>query len=326
MINTESFTILAETESTVNAEDLVHLGPVYLAAPTIGINDLNFNDGKLVLTVGIGTEVAGLAMAGEGDSSGINSEIQGIEGTFDVSVDVMKLLEGSGGIETTGKWGLSVDSFYLEVPNVFISQARGIEIGYDPNYDPLNDTDNPKAQLTGQTIMTIDSSSISFPQFDISGSIETYDPDGLGGQAAIPGMTIWENGFRLGTAMICYGYVPDNPNMPVSEADSDNEPILDIENILVLDDIRIGISNFEVIYGEELLFDGEIFIASGGATFLPGMPFSTSIVDRDEGYTPDGISEKEDTLALKAGLTFTDGVVDSFILKQIPWKLNWVKN
>ncbi|MBT7092794.1 MAG: hypothetical protein HN936_06090, partial [Bacteroidetes bacterium] len=297
MGKTEIF-LVEETASSAKAQTAINLGPLSMSLPTFTIAGLNYRDSNLIVTLAVGADQAELAFGG-GSSGGISTSLTGLLGTFDLAVDVLGYIEGNGSVKPTGAWEIEVESFELVIPNVVEASATGVVFGYDPFYDPGSDPQNPEAALTGQQILSIDQASLSFPLINISGEISSYDPDGSGGQAAIPGLVIWEKGFRFGTTQICYGCEGD-------------EPAINIGNILKFDDIRVGISNFEVIFGQQLEFNGDIFIASGGAEFLPGQEISAKITDSLYGTTPDGVSEAVDTEAIRATLNFADGRIDGF--------------
>ncbi|HND51343.1 MAG TPA: hypothetical protein PLV92_03060, partial [Pirellulaceae bacterium] len=86
------------------------------------------------------------------------------------------------------------------------------------------------------------------------------------------------------------------------EKDKDADGSVNLGSILQLDDIRAGVTDFGVVFGQGVVFNGEIFIASGGAELLPGKPFATSIKDG-----PDANTE-----AVRASLSFRDGRVQGF--------------
>ncbi|MBT8144808.1 MAG: hypothetical protein KJO55_08905, partial [Gammaproteobacteria bacterium] len=90
--------------------------------------------------------------------------------------------------------------------------------------------------------------------------------------------------------------------------------------ILELDDIRIGVENFGVTFGESVVFNGTIFVASGGATFLPGKPISAKVTDRaSEPPLAPGVP---DTEAIRLGLEFENGKVKSFIFDADTLEIN----
>ncbi|HEY6226375.1 MAG TPA: hypothetical protein VI282_04555, partial [Verrucomicrobiae bacterium] len=124
------------------------------------------------------------------------------------------------------------------------------------------------------------------------------------------GLTVWENGFALGEAELTYGVEPTNPATGGSVAPTDpNQRTINFGSILELDDIRVGVQNFEVRFGASTSFSGGIFVASGGARFLPGRPISATITHRQNANTQ---SAAADTEAIRLTLTFTNGHVDSF--------------
>ncbi|MBF0452316.1 MAG: hypothetical protein HQK75_16560, partial [Candidatus Magnetomorum sp.] len=300
----------ADTETDgITATNTFEIGPLAVNAPTVNLADFNFKDSKLMVTLGMGVESASLNF----DAAIFSSEVTGLSGTFDVLIDVLGYIEGDGSVDFTGKWNVDIDSFDLTIKNLFVAAAEGVHFGYDPDYK-LEDDPNPDAKRTGQTLLTIDSATIAFPRFGISGQIQTYNE--------IPGLTVWEKGFRLGTGMIAYGVdLSTYTDMPVSTGESDGKS-LKIGNILELDDIRFGVSNFGIIFGESLDFDGEIFIASGGAKFFPDFSINATITDSLSGYTSDGTPESEDDVAIYASVTFTDGEVDGLKFEADTFDIN----
>ncbi|MFN9039711.1 MAG: hypothetical protein ACK5YO_25660, partial [Planctomyces sp.] len=77
---------------------------------------------------------------------------------------------------------------------------------------------------------------------------------------------------------------------------------LSFGSILQLDSVTAGISDFGVNFNGGVEFDGDVFIASGGAALFPGRTFSMSFTDG-----PDANTE-----AVRAALTFEDGVPAGF--------------
>jgi hypothetical protein len=100
----------------------------------------------------------------------------------------------------------------------------------------------------------------------------------------IPGLVVRNNGFRLGEAELSY----------TGE--------INFGSILKLKDIRAGVSDFGVSFSGAVNFNGEVFIASGGADLFPGRTFSMTFKDG-----PDANTE-----AVRAALTFKDGVPAGF--------------
>src|SRR5262249_36134630 len=96
--STEVFTVqAAATGATAN--EGIKLGPVTLQGPTVTIAKLGFQDGKLVVTIGIGADLADLGFGGTAGttgqtSSGITAKLTGLLGKFDVAVDIAKVMAG----------------------------------------------------------------------------------------------------------------------------------------------------------------------------------------------------------------------------------------
>lgn len=78
----------------------------------------------------------------------------------------------------------------------------------------------------------------------------------------------------------------------------------------------MGVTNFEVNFDAEnpMQFNGSIYFATGGAKFFPGKPVSASISDRktSDDRNADGTQNTE---ALRAELTFSNGKVEAFKFK-----------
>src|SRR5262249_28412284 len=138
---TTRFTVEPNTPGALTGSGPISLGPLTLQGPTIGIEDIGFKAGKLVVTIGLGVNRASLASGGSrpaGSSSqpqsrsGVTAELTGVLGTFDVAVDVFGLLGGHVDINVPGKFTLSVASLEVTVPNVVKITGSGIRIAYDP--------------------------------------------------------------------------------------------------------------------------------------------------------------------------------------------------
>ena len=85
-------------------------------------------------------------------------------GSFDLAVDVFGLLSGHVRVEPTGKWNLRAASLQATIPGVAELVADGIVIGYDPK-GPAD-----------QELVRINSATLTFPRFGISGSIRPTAP------------------------------------------------------------------------------------------------------------------------------------------------------
>jgi hypothetical protein len=305
-----SFSVEEDTAATAEPAEPITLGPLSLLEPSIGIEELGFVDGQLSVTLALSAESIDL---GFGDGA-VTTKVEKITGTFDLLIDALGFLEGAGSITPSGKWNLTVGEINLAVDGIVEARAVGVEVNYDPNYDPTNDPDNDRSELTGQTLVVVDEIAVTIPVIGLTGSVTPYDPDGSGPEQEIPGLVVWENGFRLGTATLTYGVSDTGTDTNASAASSSSgEPAISIGGIIEFDDIRVGITNFEVISGQEFSFNGDIFIASGGASFFPGSAVNASFRDRTSGTALSGKSEAEDTEAVRAVLQFTDGSPSGFV-------------
>ena len=153
-----------------------------------------------------------------------------------------------------------------EVPNVAKLTATGIVISYDP------------AAPVGQELVRINTATIEVPRFSIRGSLSPYNPaahsniaanntDTLG-TGVIPGLVIRDNGFSLGTAELDYGVSGTPSTNQLTPTASDGK--ISFGGILVLNDIRVGVSGLTVTFGSNVDFSGQIYIATGGAFLFPG--------------------------------------------------------
>lgn len=304
-----TFVVLADSAASAESAEPISLGPLSLLEPALGIEDFAFVDGQLSVTLAITAESIDL---GFGDGA-VTTSVKKIAGTFDLLIDALGFLEGAGSIVPSGKWSLTVGELELAVDGIIEARATGIEVGYDPNYDPAQDTENERSDLTGQTLLVVEEISVTIPVIGLTGSVSPYDPDGAGPAEEIPGLVVWENGFRIGTATLTYGVDSSEPGASAASSSDGNGGTIGIGGIIEFDDIRVGITNFEVIAGQEFSFDGDIFIASGGASFFPGSAVSASFRDRTSGTALSGKSEAEDTEAVRAVLEFTDGSPSGFV-------------
>ncbi|MCU1583368.1 MAG: hypothetical protein JWO01_2756, partial [Microbacteriaceae bacterium] len=322
---------LAVTAGTVGEATVggpISLGPLTLQGPTVGLGGFGFADGKVLVSVTVGVQRASLAFGGNPTTgaqstaqtnSGVTVDLIGLMGSFELAVDVFGLLGGNVDVRLTGKWGLQVASLDAQVPNVARLQATGIKVNYDPK------------GAADQEIVRINTATISFPSFGITGSLRPYDPaassnisannDQVIGVGVIPGLTVYGDGFRLGTAELAYGLPPayvTDPANTLSPGTTDKK--ITFGGILELDDIRVGISGFEVRFPAagapstaSAGFTGLIYIASGGARLFPGKTFGATITDRvaTDDRRPDGTPDDE---AFRIALTFQNGKVDAFQL------------
>ncbi|HAM71756.1 MAG TPA: hypothetical protein DCM86_08950, partial [Verrucomicrobiales bacterium] len=300
LAKTEKVILDAAKAGSGSSSSTITLGPVQIEKPTIEIADLGFSNGKLIITVAIGATTASLNLGGSGNtgtqtasqgSSGFQLLLGGIEARFDIAVG----LPGNFSVSTTGKFSVSVATLYAAYPNVFIAKANGITVQYDPAGD------------SKQELVRIDSASISFPKFGLTGSIApTTTPGGV-----IPGLVVRQNGFTLGEATIVYGGAP-KAGETAGTLGAGTGGVIGIEGILEFADIRAGVRDFEVNFDGGLSVHGSIFFATGGVNFLPGKAVSGKITDRD---TSDDVNADgtQNTEALRVELdtaAFTGGAAN----------------
>ncbi len=339
---TQTFTLDPAAAGAKTAGGAISLGPLSLQGPTIGISDVGFADGMLVLTIALGVDRASLAFGNKpatsgttatgtsgatGTStgqtgSGISVDLLGLQGTFDLAVDALGLLSGNVRIEPTGAWGIRIASLEAQIPNVATLNAAGIVFGYDPTHDDA--VDGP------QELLRIATATITFPSLGVTGSLRPYDPsagrnvnapaDGAAlPSGVVPGLVVYSNGFKLGTAELAYGLPPLPAGQTVqagnqlTSTQSATDKDINLFGILKLDDLRVGVQGLSVTFGQAVTFTGTIYIATGGATLFPGKAFTASVTDRTtaDDVNADGTPNTE---ALRAQLTFADGKVQSFQL------------
>ncbi len=323
---TETFTVGQAQPGETATGGTIDLGPLSLQGPSVGIADVGFADGLLVLTIAIGVNRASLAFGSQTpaaggqtqqQSSGVTADLLGILGMFDIGVDVFGLLSGNVRVEP-GKWSLSVQSLEVVVPDVLVITAEGITVKYDP-----------KSTDPGQELIRIDEATITFLAFDVQGSIRTFDPTpGVNGTAGdeIPGLSIRKNGFTLGVGEICYSCPPPagiqatSTPPPVTgtssgAATSNPDGKIRFGSILVLDDIRFIIQNFSYTVDQPVDFNGSIAIASGGAALNIGQSFSAVITDRPNAANDKRSDGSDDTEAIRLQLDFEGGRVKGFVFE-----------
>ena len=132
----------------------------------------------------------------------------------------------------------------------------------------------------------------------------------------IPGLVVRMNGFTIGQAILIYGgtnpTLQQTPAAPGSPAPASTK--IRFGSIIEFDDLRIGVTNFSVNFDAEnpVQFSGSVFVASGGAKFFPGRPISATITDRLTSEPSKDLPGVPDTEAIRLGLTFSNGKVDSF--------------
>ncbi|MEW6157129.1 MAG: calcium-binding protein, partial [Verrucomicrobiota bacterium] len=304
---------------SANAATAIALGPLEVLGPTVGLAGMQFKGGKLNLAVAIGFDSINLkfgsGVAPQGATTtpapnpgGVTVALTGILGTFDIAVDVLGLIGGGGGgVSVPGKFSLTINSLTATVPDVVVATANGISIKYDP------------ANTTGtQELVRIQSASITFPKFDITGSISEFDHDGNASTPKLPGLQIRQDGLRFGRATLKYGPSPLN-SLPPSTAQGampapttmtpsngvTGTPAINLGSVLTIQNISISVSDFEVLFSGGINFDGDITVAFGNSDFLPNQPFNIKLRDT--------VNDADD-IAISSSFDFEDGRVIGFQL------------
>ncbi len=273
----------------------VSLGPLTLQGPSFGLEDVGFDNGQLVLTIGIGLNQASFGLDGNSgaqSSSGVTANLTGILGTFQLKVDVLGLLSGKFHVDP-GTFTLAVRTLAITVPDVVSVTAAGLKVTYDPH------------GASNQQLVSLDGASITFPKFPaLSGTLCRYDTTAgavapvqgvaacgsttpAAGHKVISGLTVFGDGFTLGYAAVTY-----------------NQPISLPGGILTLNDLTVDVTNFAVKFDSNPVVSGSITVSSTGATFLQGDPISGTITQAP------GAAAGAPAIALT--LTFTGAHVDDF--------------
>jgi hypothetical protein len=301
----EVFTVSASLQTSATGSNALALGPLSLQGPSVTLAKTQFKGGKLILTVAIGVDVAKLNFGGSQGGSGITAELTGLLGTFDVSVDVFKAL----GAITGGK---------PAEPAPGLQRAGQVRHpgGRPQDRDPQRDEGHrqrhhvqlgPELRSCGeqrrraQRILVVQQASITFPAFGVTGQMNPNNGS--------PGLVVYADGFDIGEAQLIYKPGATGPNAMSQTSGGSGK--IGIAGILEFDDLRIGVTDFKVTFGQAVSFDGTIFVASGGARFLPGKPVSAIISDRLSSE-PDIAPGVPDTEAIRLSLEFEDGVVKGF--------------
>ncbi|MFM8478478.1 MAG: hypothetical protein ACKOEO_22055, partial [Planctomycetaceae bacterium] len=239
----------------------VKLGPLSLSGPYFGIEDFQFRPlksptgeflgARITITVGLGVDEASLDFGGS--SSSLSTKLTGLLGTFAVNVDLGTDLKPQGG--SLGKFTVGIETLELTVSDVLKANAEGIFVGWDPEKDKDGNgqiSAAEQAAYDSQEIVRLNSASIEITKLNLAGALRPYQRrDGT----TIPGLVVRNNGFQLGEAELSY----------TGE--------LNFGNILKLKDIRAGVADFGVSFSGAVNFNGEVFIASGGADLFPGKKF-----------------------------------------------------
>ncbi len=307
------FTVSATNQDAGTSSNAIGLGPLSLQGPSLSLAKVGFSGGNLVLTVALGVNSASLSFGGSSQnqangasgeqSSGISAVLTGLLAQFNIDVNIATLASavtsgnGSailGAFSVPGKFNLSVAGLVITVPNVLTATASGIQVTYDPAYDPSKNNGQP------QQLVSIDSASLTFDRFGITGSISPATVNGK----TIPGLVVYDNGFTLGQAELIYS--PSNPSGSNTTSSNPGAPIT-LGSILQFNDLRIGVQDFSVTFGQAVNFNGSIFIATGGAVLFPGHSISATIsssAPKTGGLAPE---------AMRATLQFANNRVKAFL-------------
>ncbi|MEX2495926.1 MAG: hypothetical protein WD448_07555, partial [Woeseia sp.] len=281
----------------------IAIGPLKIVGPTVGIVGFGFkafdDDGELApritITIGIGADVASLDFGASsqteetgtdgtgstggtgttsgttsGSDSGINITLGGLLGTFDIALDLdPDDLFSVPDFSLTGRFTISIDTLTIIVPEVLEVVGTGINFVYDP------------AASEDEELLRVTSLTVKILPLDLTGALNPFTRDD---GTTIPGLSVRGNGFTLGSASIKF------------------EGEIAFSTILSIRGIAVGINDLDVTFGEEFVFNGEIFIAADEATLFQDSPINLSLKDG-----PD-----LDTEAVRATLTFSGGTVDGF--------------
>ena len=246
---TQSFTVSASAAGGATTAKTISLGPLSLQGPTISLGNFGFKDGLLDMTITVGANQASLnfgggssgqsSSGGTQSSSGISVNLTGIVGTLEVQVDALGLLSGKFRVNVPGNFSFRVASLTVQVPNVVNVSATGIAVTYNP------------AGPSNQTLVVVDSATISFPELNLTGAILPFNPatgQSVAGNSTakglIPGLTVYENGFTLGEAELIYGVGGQTSSLSTTGS----SPTISLGGIVTFNDIRIGVQNFSVTF------------------------------------------------------------------------------
>ncbi|MGV2335264.1 MAG UNVERIFIED_CONTAM: hypothetical protein LVR18_14500 [Planctomycetaceae bacterium] len=227
---------------------------------------------------------------GEGDDESFSSLVEGLIGNLDVLlyVSAAGTVTGAG----VGKFSIGADLLRIKVPDVLEVEAHGITIGYNPSRDANGDgvvSSEEDQDYRGQELLSIEDAEVKILKLGLTGSLRPHET-GDEERGEIPGLVVRMDGFHLGEAEIMY------------KPEDHGGDKIKFGSFLELDDIRAGISDFGLTVGTGVEFNGQVFIASGGAVLFPGKKFSMTFADG-----PDDAEE-----AVRAALSFTNGRPSGF--------------
>ncbi|MFM8572265.1 MAG: hypothetical protein ACKOAU_11770, partial [Pirellula sp.] len=261
-----------------------------------------------------GVALAHLAFGGSQSAgqtnSGVSAKIENLLGTFDIIVDIQAFIDAkrNGGdwkaAFERGKLSVQVGGIEVQIPNVLKIGASDILFNWDPNYDPTKNGNAP------QQILVVQSALLTVPRFGVTGTIAPADGK--------PGLVVYDNGFDIGDASLMY-----KPGSAAgSTLNSTGAPgkKIGFKGLIEFDDLRLGVTNFKVRFGAQADFDGLIYFASSGATFLPGKKVSAKITDRVA--EPEISAGVPNTEALRLGIEFENGKVKGFVFRADTLQIN----
>ncbi len=302
LASTESFTVTGAVTDESAASNPITLGPLSLSGPSLGLAGESFSGGTLDLTVAIGVASASLSFGGSQSGSGVTASLTDVLGTFNVQVNLIKLIPAIlsknvsaivAAFSVPGSFGLSIGGLSIVVPNAVTITGTGITINYNPSFNPnVAPANSKEGALHGtdglyhQKYLTIDSATVSLPEFGVSAGVSpyTFTPSGQTAQVTLPGLTIWDNGFTIGQANIT------------------KQGPLSLGSILTFNDLTLSVADFDVVFGQAVDFNGSVSISTTGATFLPGKPISATVSTTTPGQP-----------AMSATLQFSGGHVQDVV-------------
>ena len=114
------------TSPVADGGDKLKIGLLEFIKPSLGIADLGFHNGSIIITVALRTEQGSIDW---GASSTAETTVTNLEILFDLGV---------GGnsdfiVSPTGKFSVFASNLVIDVPDAINVQAENILIAYDPN-------------------------------------------------------------------------------------------------------------------------------------------------------------------------------------------------
>ena len=116
-----------------------------------------------------------------------------------------------------------------------------------------------------------------------------------------------KNGFTIGQAELIYGSSVGAGQTHAKSTDTSGDGKIHFGSVLVMDDIRVGVTNFDVNFSTGVAaFNGSIFVATGGATLFPNGSVGATVTHR---------SSAPDAEALRVDMKFDKGRVKGLVFK-----------